>query len=162
MDFLNKLGKKTNEAYQSAKEKTAKISSELKLRGKISECNEKIKKEYEEIGTLVYDRMKNGEDASKEEIVPKCEEISRLKEEIEKIEVELLALKDIKKCSSCGEELSLNSEFCSKCGKEQPKVEKVEIAEEPTVEVEMAENAEVVEVKEVDEAEKTEETGENS
>ena len=153
MDFFNKLSKKTNEAYQTAKEKTAKISGELKLKNKISELKEKINKEYEEIGKIVYEKMKNGEDASKEEITPKCEEISRLKEEIEKAEVEILALKDIKKCSNCGTELTLEAEFCSKCGKEQPKIEKVEVevAEEPTVEAELAENAEVTEVKTVEE-----------
>ena len=153
MDFFKKLSKKTNEAYQTAKEKTTKISEEIKLKSKISDLKDKINNEYQEIGKLVYEKIKVGEDASKEEITPKCEEISRLKEEIEKAEVEILALKQIKKCFNCETELELEAGFCSKCGKEQPKIEKVEVQveEEPTVEAEMAENAEVTEVKTVEE-----------
>lgn len=158
MDFFNKLSKKTNEAYQSAKEKTVKLSGEIKLKNKISDLKEQINKEYEEIGKAVYERMKIGEDASKEEIAPKCEEISRLNEEIEKAEVEILTLKNIKKCSNCGTELALESEFCSKCGKEQPKIEKVEI--EVTQEPVEAENTEITEVNDIEE--NTETSTENS
>lgn len=148
MDFLNKLGKKTTEAYQSAKEKTSKISEELKLKGKISDYNEKIEGQYIEIGKMVYEKMRVGEDPAREDITPKCEEIERIKEEIDKANVELLALRDIKKCSKCGAELSLDSDFCSKCGEKQPVIEKVEItvAEEQSEEVKNAENAEVTEV----------------
>ena len=77
MDFFNKLGKKTSEAYQTAKEKTTKLSGEIKLKSKISDYKDKIDAEYREIGKMVYEKMKIGEDASKEEITPKCEEIER-------------------------------------------------------------------------------------
>ena len=154
MDFFNKLGKKTNEVYQGAKEKTVKLSEEIKLRNKISELKDNIEKEYLEIGKAVYASMKKGEDASKEEITPKCEEISRLNDEIEKVEASILALINIKKCVSCGAELETSAEFCSKCGAAQPKVEevKVEVAEEPAE----AEDAEVTEVKDAVEEEKKE------
>lgn len=165
MDFFDKLSKKTNEAYKSAKEKTVKLSGEIKLKNKISDLKDKINKEYQEIGSLVYEKMKIGEDASKEEINPRCEEISRLKEEIEKAEVEILALKDIKKCVNCGAELTMEAGFCSKCGKEQPKVEKieVEVTEEGTVEADMAQTTEVTEVKTIEEVSvETESASENS
>lgn len=153
MDFFNKLGKKTSEAYQTAKEKTTKLSGEIKLKSKISDYKDKIDCEYREIGKIVYEKMKIGEDASKEEITPKCEEIERLKEEIARAEVEILALKDIKKCVSCGAELELKSEFCSKCGVKQPKVEEpqVIVEEEPVAQAETAETAEVTEVSNVEE-----------
>lgn len=91
---------------------------------------------------MVFNEVKDGKDASRDIILPKCEEISKAKDEISKLEAEILAVKKIKKCSNCGTELDLKAEFCSKCGKEQPKVEKVEIKEEPA----QAENAEVVDV----------------
>lgn len=151
MDFFNKLSKKTNEVYQGAKEKTVKISEEIKLKNKINEMKDSIKKEYLEIGKEVYAKISNGEDASKEEITPRCEEISRLNEEIEKLEANILALKNIKKCANCGAELEANAEFCSKCGTAQPKAEevKVEVTEEPTD----VEKAEVTEVKDAEESE---------
>ena len=150
MDFFNKLSKKTNEVYKGAKEKTVKISEEIKLKNKISEMKDKIKKEYLEIGKEVYAKISNGEEPSKDDITPRCEEISRLNEEIEKLETNILALKNIKKCVSCGAELEANAEFCSKCGASQPKIEKVEVevAEEEPAE---AEEAEVTEVKDAEE-----------
>ena len=154
MDFFNKLGKKTTEAYQTAKDKTTKLSGELKLKSKISNCEYDIYTQYQEIGKIVYEKMKAGEDASKEDITPKCEEIDRLNEEIEKAKVEILSLKDIKKCVNCNEEMDSNAEFCSKCGTKQPKVEAPEVVveESPVAEVEVAETAEVTEVSTVEEA----------
>lgn len=151
MDFFNKLGKKTTEAYQTAKEKTSKLSEELKLRGKISDSKEKIDNEYKAIGKMVYEKMKSGEDASKEDIIPRCEEIERLKENIEKAEVELLALKNIKKCSDCGTELDLKADFCSRCGAKQPKNDElvVTVTAEPTPEAQATEPEKVETVSEV-------------
>lgn len=138
MDFFNKLGKKANEAYKITKEKAneaykvtkakaSDISGEIKLKSKINSLEEKNYELFAEIGEKVYNELKEGKDVSKDEITVKCEEISRNKDEVEKLRTELLALKKIKKCSKCGEELEITAEFCSKCGQEQPKIEKVEI-----------------------------------
>lgn len=153
MEFFNKLGKKASETYQATKEKASNISDELKLRGKISEQKEKIDAIYKEIGEKVYIEIKDGKDVSRDTIVEKCDEISKAKDEISKLESEVLAVKKMKKCANCGTELDIKAEFCSKCGKEQPKIEKVEIKEEPT----QVENAEVVEVNNINE-----ENGENN
>ena len=153
MDFLNKLGKKASETYQATKEKATTLSEELKLKGKISDLKEKIQKGYSEIGEIVYKEVNEGKDVSKEAVIAKCEEISRSKDEISKLETEILAVKKIKKCIKCGVELELSAEFCSKCGKEQPKIEKVEIKKE---EPKTAKEAEVIEVNDV--TSKSEET----
>lgn len=147
MDFFNKLGKKASETYQATKEKASNLSDELKLRGKISEQKEKIEKLYKEIGEMVYNELKDGKDVSREVIDPKCDEISKAKEQISKLETDILAVKKIKKCANCGAELEITAEFCSKCGKEQPKIEKVEIKTEPA----QTEDAEVVDVSNVNE-----------
>lgn len=158
MDFFNKLGKKANEAYKVTKEKATEaykvtkekasdISEEIKLKSKINSLEEKNYEIYAEIGEIVYNEVKDGKDVSKDEVTTKCEEISRNKDEIEKLKTDLLAVKKIKKCANCGEELDIDVDFCSKCGKEQPKIEKVEIKEEP----ETAKEAEVVEVKDAEE-----------
>lgn len=96
---------------------------------------------------MVYNELKDGKDVSREVIEPKCEEISKAKDQIAKLETEILAVKKIKKCTNCGVELDITAEFCSKCGKEQPKPEKVEIKEEPA----QTEDADVVEVSDVKE-----------
>lgn len=158
MDFFNKLGKKASETYQATKEKASNISDELKLRGKISEQKEKIEELYKEIGEIVYNEIKDGKDVSRDAIVAKCDDISKAKDEISKLEAEILAVKKMKKCTNCGTELDIKAEFCSKCGKEQPKIEKVEIKEEPV----QAENAEVVEVSNVEENNENSENNDNN
>lgn len=131
MDFLNKLGKKASETYQVTKEKATNLSEELKIKGKINELKEQISKTYNEIGKIVYNEVKDGKDVSKDEVSEKCENISRMKDEIEKLETQILNIKKVKKCIECGAELNIDDEFCSKCGKAQPKIEKVEVKEEP-------------------------------
>ena len=147
MEFLNKLGKKASETYQVTKEKAVNLSEELKLRGKISEYKEEIVKNYKDIGEIVYNEIKNNNGVSKEAVTSKCEEIDKANDEISKLEVQLLALKKVKKCINCGAELDIDAEFCSKCGNKQPVVEKVEVKEEPSD----TKEAEVVEVNNVEE-----------
>ena len=148
MDFLNKLGKKASETYQVTKEKTAKFSSELKLKWKINEAKNKIANLYEEIGEHVYNQYKTNLDEGKKELEEKCEEISKQFDEIAKLETEILALKEVKKCVECKQEINKKDDFCPKCGKEQPREnveEKVEVQEEPKD----AQEAEVTEIKDV-------------
>ena len=142
MNFFNKLGKKASETYQLTKEKTSKISEELKLRNKINENKNNIEEIYNEIGKCVYNEFKTGEKCDK--MTEKCEQITALEEENCRIEDKILGIKNIKKCINCNSEITKDSEFCSKCGTKQPVEEKIEIKEKPTQE---AKDAEVVEIK---------------
>ena len=160
MDFFDKLSKKASETYKLTKEKTSQISGELKLRNKMNNSKDRIDELYSGIGKIVYEAHKKNEELSKDDIRPKCEEIAREEEEIEKAEIEILALKKIKKCVNCGAELDEKDEFCSKCGKEQPKEEKIEVEVKESAS-EGAKEAEVTEVKNV-ESSNSENSGENN
>ena len=96
MDFFNKLSKKASETYQFTKDKTTKISGELKLRNKINECKNKIEGIHEEIGRMVFAQYKSNTMGELEEIKGKCEEIDKLNEEISTAETAILELKEIK------------------------------------------------------------------
>ena len=146
MDFFNKLGKKATETYQLTKEKTVKISEELKLKNKINENKDKIEEIYLQIGKCVYNEFKTGEKCEK--LAEKCEEITAIKEENNRLEDKILGIKNIKKCINCKNEITKDSEFCSKCGTKQPLEESVEIKEES---VEDIKEAEVVEINNVEE-----------
>ncbi len=149
MDFFSKLGKKASQTYQITKEKATTLTEELKIKGKISEAKDKIEDLYKEIGKKVFEEVKNGRDVIREEISEKTDQIMKLQEQIEKSEIEILALKKIKKCENCGTELELKAEFCSKCGKQQTKIEteNIHISEENHE----AQEAEVIEVKDIEE-----------
>ncbi len=149
MDFFNKLGKKASETYQVTKEKTVKFSEEMKLKGRMNEAKNKITNLYEEVGEHVYHQFKTNTEEGKEEILVKCEEISAQFDVISKIESDILALKEVKKCVKCGAEINKKDDFCSKCGKEQPKVEKVEVQVQP--DSQEVQEAEVTEIKDVPE-----------
>ncbi len=144
MNFFDKLGKKANETYQATKERATTLTEEIKIKSKISDTNDKIDGLYNEIGKFVYNELKEGRDASRELVTEKCNEISALNDELEKLRADLLALKNIKKCVKCGRELELKAEFCSNCGEKQPKIEpKVEVKNE---EPENAQDANVIEI----------------
>lgn len=148
MNFFDKLGRKANETYKVAKEKTVNLTEELKIKGKINEINDKIESIYAEIGKFVYTELKDGRDASRDVVTEKCNEISTLNDELEKLRTDLLALKNIKKCVKCNAEMDLKSEFCSNCGEKQPKIEpKVEVKNEEPAD---AQDANVIEVNDVE------------
>jgi len=153
MDFLNKLGKKASETYQVTKEKTVKFSEEMKLKGKINETKSKITSIYKEVGELVYNNYKNNSEDANDKIKELCEQLSQKFDEVSKLEVELLALKQVKKCVNCGAEINQKDQFCSKCGKEQPKQEEpVEVTTEEEIK-----DVKEVEVKDIENNEKNEE-----
>ena len=155
MDFFSKLGKKASETYQVTKENVSNLTEELKIKGKINESKDKIEGLYLEIGKKVYQEIKENRDVVREEIADKIEEITTLKEKIEKAELEILALKKLKKCINCGEAIDINDGFCSNCGKRQSiPQQKVEIQEEENIE---AKEAEVVEVKDIENVEQKKE-----
>ncbi len=146
MDFFDKLSKKATETYQVAKEKTTNLSEELKLKSKYNNLEETNYQIFAEIGEIVYNELIEGRDVDKEQILAKTDKITINKNEMEKLKLQILDIKNIKKCVVCGNELNKDSEFCSKCGAAQPKTEKVDVKPEPKD----AKETEVVDVNNVE------------
>lgn len=129
MDFFDKLSKKATETYQVAKEKTSNISEEIKLKAKVNNLEEKNYQIFAEIGEIVYNELVAGRDVDREQIMAKTEVITTNKNEMEKLKLQILEVKNMKKCVNCGNELNKDAEFCSKCGAAQPKEEKAEVVD---------------------------------
>ncbi|MCI8273518.1 MAG: zinc-ribbon domain-containing protein [Clostridia bacterium] len=141
MEFLNKIGKKVSETYDATAEKTSRLAKEAKLKMKINENKSDIKQLYIEIGEKVYQKHVREENIDiKTELEEQCTKIDVLSSEIETCLNSILELKQRKQCPACHTEIDLDSIFCPKCGKEQPKMEAKD-AEEIIVDLE---NAEVV------------------
>jgi len=119
MGFFDELTKKAAETVQGAKDKTNKLSNEVKLKSKVSDKKDRISVLYVEIGKEIYSNYEKGIENNTEAITSKCKEIVSINEELGELNKQLLALKDIKICSSCGAQVQVNSEFCPKCGVKQ-------------------------------------------
>lgn len=116
MGFFDQLSKKTSDAVQSAKDKTSKLSAEMKLKSQISDKKDRITQLYSEIGKEVYENYQKEVNEVTEVIAGKCKEIATVNEELQGLNKELMLLKGYKTCPNCGEQIPSGSEFCPKCG----------------------------------------------
>ena len=105
MEFFDKLSKKVGEVYQGAKTKTEEVSQEFKLKNEIAKRKAAIEKIYAEIGVIVYEDIKDNKDVSRDVIEAKCSEITANKEEISRLEAEVLKVKNIRICENCKNEI---------------------------------------------------------
>lgn len=120
MDFLNKLGKKVSETYDTTAEKTSKIAKEAKLRMKMNENKSDINDLYKQIGKKVYENhVKESDIDLKTELEEELTKIDVLSAEIETCLKTILELKDRKKCPKCSSEIERNVAFCPVCGEKQ-------------------------------------------
>lgn len=97
--------------------KAKKISEYEK---KIQECNNSIRKYYDEIGRLYYFQYKDMNTDNTKEINTRCENVAKLGNEIEELGLKILYEKGLKRCASCGTENSLQYGFCFQCGAKFP------------------------------------------
>ena len=143
MDFLNKLGKIANKTYKSASQKTGEIAKEAKIKMKMNENKAKIKDLYEEIGKIIYQKHIHEEEVKiKEDLDSYCSQIDELSKEQEKLQEEVLALKNKRMCENCYTEIELNSKYCPHCGFEQVEEKVEDINEENTAETVEEDNKE--------------------
>jgi len=131
MDFLNKLGKIANKTYKSASQKTGEIAKEAKIKMKMNENKSKIKDLYEEVGKIVYQKHMQGEEIKvQEDLDTYCSQIDEISKEQEKLQEEILTLRNRRICENCYTEIDLNVKYCPHCGFEQADEKVEDIKEE--------------------------------
>lgn len=134
MGFFDDLSKKASETYKNTAEKTSKLTREMKLKSLINEDKNQIQKIYCEIGKIVYEKHIREENIDiKTELVEECSKIDAYAKEIEDMNTEMRALKNLRLCKKCGAEIALSAKFCPSCGaaqEEEPQVSEV-VAQEP-------------------------------
>ncbi|MBR6210509.1 MAG: hypothetical protein IKQ81_05110 [Clostridiales bacterium] len=82
----------------------------------IDEKRYTISKNYDEIGRLYYGQFVDINVDNTKTINSKCDTITKLKDEIEELDVKILREKGLKKCPVCRTENNLSYAFCFKCG----------------------------------------------
>lgn len=129
MGFFDDFSKKASEALKATADKTSEMGKELQLKGKINELTAKQGRKFKEIGEAVFNAVVEGKDPITDDVKVLIDEVTAFKEDIKRLEGDILKVKGIKHCVNCGEELSLDVGFCPKCGTEQPKEEVAKEAE---------------------------------
>ena len=97
--------------FQDAKQKNI-----ANFQKSIDEKRYTISKNYDEIGRLYYGQFVDINLDNTKTINSKCDTITKLKEEIEELEIKILREKGLKKCPICKTENNLSYAFCFKCG----------------------------------------------
>lgn len=122
------MNETVNEYVESAKEvlasaakkvveKSTVIYSTTKLNYEISKLKDEIKDCYIKIGEMFYANY-NGKETSREDAEALCRKIDSLKEDIDEISAQIALVKGNAVCDNCGAEVTKESTYCAKCGKE--------------------------------------------
>lgn len=128
MDFMKKVeeiskkvGDTASKSYNTVADKSGKLIEETKLKIAISDKEADIEEIYEQMGQLVYQAYKDGEDVGKE-FTKHSKKIDKINDEIDEMHKKIMFNKNLRKCDECGEVISVDSKFCTNCGVKQKPV----------------------------------------
>ena len=113
MDFFDEAVGKAKDFFAVAYKKTGEAVNTGKQKFDIASLENKLSKEYETLGRLYYNSVKNGEEPDAEVSI---NEIDILNELIEQKRQEILKNTSKQICSKCGKITVLTDAFCPACG----------------------------------------------
>ena len=120
-DYVNEYVESAKEVLASAAKKVVEKSSEIyattKLTYEISKLRDEINRSYKQLGEMFYANYL-GKETSSEEAEALCRKIEGLKADIDKVAVEIALVKGHNVCDNCGAEVTKESVYCAKCGRE--------------------------------------------
>ena len=148
-DSLNEAGRGFGEAAKDAA-RTAKLN--IRLRS----LDDKLSKEYENLGRKYYEKHKDEDSAENRRIQEIFTEIADTKDELADIRGEVV-------CPDCGEYVPKNAKFCPNCGADMNVFEDTDTVDSEVVDEDEAfedEGSEAEEEKPADEEKKPEESEE--
>jgi len=113
MGILEELGGKISQTTQSAVKSTKEFAEVTKIKSLISDEQKRIRDAFVQIGEKYYEQY---HDSTENEYSSICALVTESLEKIEKLKKDILVVKGIKNCPSCGEEISITTTFCGFCG----------------------------------------------
>ncbi len=129
-DSLNEAGRGFGEAAKDAT-RTAKLNIKLKS------LDDKLSKEFENLGRKYYESHKDDDSAESRRIQEIYTEISDTKDELADIRGEVV-------CPKCGEYVPKNAKFCPNCGNDMNVFEESDTVDAEAFEEEDADDTETV------------------
>lgn len=114
MGFLDQV----KEVAQGVAKSTGDQIEIAKMNSEIKAIENKQKDLMAEVGQIMYRNYCEGNNVP-EAIVEICQQIEETNKNINDLSVKVLAFKELKKCTVCGNIISINDVFCKKCGGRQ-------------------------------------------
>ncbi len=103
--------------FDGLEQKMKNASEASNLNGQIRENEKLIEKHYYDLGKLYFEKHGSSPSAETEEV---CKAIASCLEKIDSLKKELVIVKGLKLCPSCGAECPVDVPFCSACGTKLP------------------------------------------
>ena len=120
MTWYDELKKSANDAADRTMQTAKEISGTARLNSQISEEEGRIAAVYQEIGKQYVELHP---DDYEEAFADQIAQIRASKEQITRWQREILVLKGVNICISCGKEVPAGSAFCNHCGVRLPVIE---------------------------------------
>ena len=117
MSFFDEVTAKSKDAFDTAVKFTSDVVSEQKAKVQIASLKSKISRDYETLGRLYHDVIKNGSE-NEEAINEIIAEIEDKKQEICGLEEKIGKNDKVKICEKCSWKNPADAVFCNKCGEQ--------------------------------------------
>ena len=102
-----------------ARSGVSKVSNTVKLYSKKNNVIDTINEMFDTLGKMTYyNAIGEGSETANDDIQSVITEITRLRNELENIELEISELNAHKKCENCHSELPKDVHYCPNCGTE--------------------------------------------
>lgn len=119
-DVSKKVGDVAEKTYKTVADKSNQMIKSAKLRIQVSDLEQEIEIMYADMGKRIYEIYKNGEIV--EGFEKDCKKIEKIYKEIVELDEKSLYIKNLRKCSNCGEVIEIENKFCPVCGEKQKKI----------------------------------------
>ena len=132
-DFFKNVKDTITETGKTVGEKTKQVGNTAKLNARIISSERSVGENYSILGKFYYENYKDDPD---ERVADAVNSVTASLDTIADLRRQLLAIKGLVKCVSCGADCPYDDTFCGKCGakleKPEPPVEEVveEISDE--------------------------------
>lgn len=126
MALWDEFGKKAGETARTFGARAKEVAETTKLNGQIAIRKTEAERLYGEIGKA-YFAIRAGRSQDETELEALCGKVEQLDQEIAALQKQIDAIRQVRRCKSCGEVSANTARFCGACGakfeEEQPPVE---------------------------------------